>query len=83
MSQYRIISIFDIRIFVIRIVSILSLQLSIAFINCAQECASLISKQREVKKKKMRICVNIKATRAKWIQSILKTMFQFMLTQMT
>ena len=52
MSQYRIISIFDIRIFVIRIVSILSLQLSIAFINCAQECASLISKQREVKKKK-------------------------------
>ena len=60
----------------------LSLELSISFINCAQEGASLISKQRAVKKK-MRICVNIKATRTKWIQSILKTMFEFMLTQVT
>ena len=40
----------------------LSLELSISFINCAQEGASLISKQRAVKKK-MHICVNIKATR--------------------
>ena len=30
-------------------------------------------------KKKMRICFNIKATRTKWIQSILNTMFEFML----
>ena len=60
----------------------LPLELAISFINCAQEGASLISKQRAVKKK-MRICVNIKATRTKWIQSILKTMFEFMLTQVT
>ena len=60
----------------------LSLELAISFINCAQEGASLISKQRAVKKK-MRICVNIKATRTKGIQSILKTMFEFMLTQVT
>ena len=45
MSQYRIISIFDIRMFVIRTINI---------INCAQEGASLISKQGAVKKK-MRI----------------------------
>ena len=58
----------------------LSLELSISFINCAQDCVSLISKQKAVKKK-MRICVNIKVTRAKWIQSIFKTMFEFMPTQ--
>ena len=82
MSQYRIISIFDIRIFVIRIITIFVKELSISFINCAQEGASLITKQRAVKKK-MCICVNIKATRTKWIQSILKTMSEFMLTQVT
>ena len=53
----------------------LSLELSISFINCAQEGASLINKQRAVKKK-MIICVNIKATQTKWIQSIFKTMFE-------
>ena len=58
-----------------------SLELSISFINCAQEGASLISKQGAVKK--MCICFNIKATQTKWIQSILKTMFEFMLTQVT
>ena len=57
-------------------------ELSISFINCAQGCASLISKQGPVKKK-MCICFNIKATRTKWIQSILKTMFEFMFTQVT
>ena len=57
-------------------------ELSISFINCAQEGASLISKQGAVKKK-MRICFNIKATGTKWIQSILKAMFEFMLTQVT
>ena len=71
----------------------LSLELLISFINCSQEGASYISKQRAVKKK-MRICVNIKATRTKWIQSILnfwiqdtlyvvwmfEFMFEFMLT---
>ena len=59
----------------------LSLELSILFINCAQDGVSLISKRRAVKKE-MRICVNIKATRTKWIESILKTLFEFMLTQM-
>ena len=39
----------------------LPLELAISFINCAQEGASLISKQRAVKKK-MRICFNIKVT---------------------
>ena len=77
MSQHRIISILSLESLVYW-----SLELSISFINCAQEGASLISKQRAVKKK-MRICVNIKATRTKWIQSILKTMFEFMLTQVT
>ena len=59
MSQYRIIS------FCKRTINI---------INCAQEGASLITKQGPVKKQ-MCICFNIKATQAKWIQSILKTMF--------
>ena len=53
MSQYRIISIFDIRMFVIRIISIFVIR-TINIINCAQEGASLISKQGAVKKK-MRI----------------------------
>ena len=53
-------------------------ELSISFINCAQEDAALISKQGVVKKK-MCICFNVKATRTKLIQSILKTMFEFML----
>ena len=66
-SQYRIISI---------------CQRTINIINCAQEGASLISKQGAVKKK-MRICFNIKATGTKWIQGILKAMFEFMLTQVT
>ena len=67
MSQYRIIGI---------------CQRTINVINCAQEGASLISKIGAVKKK-MHICFNIKGTGAKWIQSILKVMFQFMLTQVT
>ena len=67
MSQYRIISI---------------CQRNINIINCTQECASLITKQEAVKKK-MYVCFNIKATQSKWIQSILKTMFEFALTQMT
>ena len=66
-SQYRIISI---------------CQRTINIINCAQEGASLISKQGAVKKK-MRICFNIKATGIKWIQSILKAMFEFMFTEVT
>ena len=53
MIQYRIINIYDIR--------------TINIINCAEEGASLICKQRAVKKK-MRICVNINATLTKWIQ---------------
>ena len=57
-------------------------QRAINIINCAQEGASLITEQGVVKEK-MRICFNIKATRTKWIQSILKTMFEFMRTQMT
>ena len=67
MSQYCIISIS---------------QRTINIINCAQEGESLITEQGAVKEK-MRICFNIKATQTKWIQSILKTMFEFMLTQMT
>ena len=67
MSQYRIISI---------------CQRTINIINCAQEGASLISKQGAVKKK-MRICLNIKATETKWIQSILKVVFELMLMQVT
>ena len=57
-------------------------QRTINIINCAQEGASLISKQGAVKKK-MCIRFNIKATGTKWIQSILKAMFEFMLTQVT
>ena len=62
-----------------RIISIC--QRTINIINCAQEGAS-ISKQGAVKKK-MRICFNIKTTGTKWIQSILKIMFEFMFTQVT
>ena len=50
----------------------------INIINCALEGASLTTKQDTVKK--MRICFNIKATRTKWTQKILKTMFEFMLS---
>ena len=67
MSQYRIISI---------------CQRTINIIDCAQVSASLITKQGAVKKK-MRICLNIKATRTKCLQSIMKTMLEFALTQMT
>ena len=64
-------------------ISIVSIcQRTINTINCAQEGASLISKQWAVKKK-MRICFIIKATRTKWIPSILKAMFEFILTQVT
>ena len=52
-------------------------------INCAEEGASLITKQGTVKKKNMRICFNIKAAQRKWIESILKIMFEFVLSQMT
>ena len=51
-------------------------------ISFAQEKASLITKQGVVKKE-MRICFNIRATQTKWIRNILKTIFEFMLTQMT
>ena len=44
-------------------------QRTINIVNCAQEGASLKSKQEAVKKK-MYICFNIKATGTKWIQSI-------------
>ena len=57
-------------------------QRTINIINCAQEGASLITEQGAVKEK-MQICFNLKVTQIKWIQSILKTMFKFMLTQMT
>ena len=63
-----------------RIISIF--QRTINIFNCAQEGASLITNQG-IAKEKMRICLNIKATRTKWIQSILKTMFELMLTQLT
>ena len=45
-------------------------------------CVCLITKQRAVKKK-MRLYFSIKTTRTKWFQSILKTMFKYLLTQMT
>ena len=32
---------------------------------------------------KMCICLNVKVTQTKWIQNILKTMFELMLTQVT
>ena len=67
MSQYRITSIF---------------QRTINIINEAQEGTSLMAKQGAVMKI-MRISFNIKATRTKWIQGILKTMFEFILKQMT
>ena len=54
-------------------------QRAINIINCAQEGASLITEQGAVKEKK-HICFNSKATRTKWIHSILKTMSEFMLT---
>ena len=56
-------------------------QRAINIVNCAQEVVSLITEQGTVKEK-MRICINIKATRTKWIQSILKIILQFMHTQM-
>ena len=56
-------------------------QKTINIINCAQEGTSLITKQGPVKE--MRICFNIKTTQTKWIQNIWKTMFEFMLMQMT
>ena len=67
MSQYRINSI---------------CQGTINIINCAEVDASLITKQVAVKKE-MGICFNIKVARTKCIQSILKTIFEFALTQMT
>ena len=39
-------------------------QRTINIINCAEECASLITKQGAVKKK-MHICFNMKATQRK------------------
>ena len=59
-------------------------QRAVNIVNCIQGWGgpSLITEQVAVKEK-MRICFNIKATRTKWIQSILKTMFQFMFMQMT
>ena len=53
-------------------------ELSISFINCAQEGASLISKQGALNKR-MRICFTIKAAGTKWIQSFLKAIIEFML----
>ena len=53
---------------------------AINIINSAQKCASLSTK-REAVKKQMRICFNkSRPIRTKWIQSILKTMFEFMFT---
>ena len=57
-------------------------QRTINIIHEAQEGPSLITQQGVVKKK-MHICFNIRATRKNWIQSILKTIFEFLLTQMT
>ena len=67
MSQYQIISI---------------CQRTINIISCAQGSASLIINQGAAKKK-MGIYFSIKVTRTKWIQSTLKTLFEFMLTQMS
>ena len=53
-------------------------QRTINIINI-QEGVSLIT-EKGVVKEKVRTFLNIKATRTKWIQSILKTMFQFILT---
>ena len=55
-------------------------QRAIIIINSAQKCASLSTK-REAVKKQMHICFNkSRPIRTKWIQSILKTMFEFMFT---
>ena len=67
MSQYRINSI---------------CQGTINIINCAQVGVSLITEQVAVKKK-MGICFNIKVSRTKCVQSVLKIMFEFTLTQIT
>ena len=56
-------------------------QITTNIINCAQERASLITKQ-ELVKKKMFNYFNIDVTQAKWIQSVLKAMFKFALVQM-
>ena len=67
MSQYGIISIS---------------QRTINIIDCAQEGASLISKNGTVKEK-MCICFNVKVTVAKWIQSTLIVLHEFILMKMT
>ena len=54
-------------------------QRAINIINCAQEGSALITEQGAIKEK-MRIRFNIKDTRRKWLQSILNTTFEFMLT---
>ena len=56
-------------------------QRAINIINCAQDGASVITEHGAVKEK-IRIYFNIKATRTKWIQIILKTMFEFMLNDL-
>ena len=66
----------------INVVSPVVCQRAINIINCAQKGASLITEQGAVKEQ-IHICFSIKATWTKWIQSILKTMFKFMLTQVT
>ena len=67
MSQYGIISIS---------------QRTINIINCAQEGASLISKNGTAKEK-MCICFNVKVTVAKWIQSTLIVLCEFILMKLT
>ena len=57
-------------------------QSAINIIHCTQEGTFSIVEQGEVKEK-IRICFDIKTTQTKWIQSNLKSMFEFMLTQMT
>ena len=65
MSQYRIISI---------------CQRTINVDNCGQEGASLDTKQETVNRKLL-ITFNIKATQAKLIQGVFKTMYEFVLKQ--
>ena len=65
MSQYRIISI---------------CQRTISVDNCRQEGASLDTKQETVNRKLL-ITFNIKATQAKLIQGVFKTMYEFVLKQ--
>ena len=67
MSQYGIISIS---------------QRTINIIDCAQEGASLISKNGTVKEK-MCICFKVKVTVAKWIQSTLIVLREFILMKLT